>query len=100
MSMPGFSAQAALYRGSSTYRAASRHHSAPAAVQAAMRVSCHCTPVANDYNWSCTCRWWWSSTCGGYATTYADGQQEFGSLVLLNGFGVPTVKTKPRFCDD
>jgi hypothetical protein len=76
MSMPGFSGHAALYQVSRIYRAASGHHSATAGVQPAMRISVGCTEISNDYNWSCTVRWWFSPTCGGYSTTYANGYTE------------------------
>lgn len=71
MSLPGFSASAALTRSSRIYRAGSVP--APTGVQPAMRLSCHCNGPDPSINWSCICRWWVSSTCGGYAEVYADG---------------------------
>jgi hypothetical protein len=76
MSLPGFSAQAALYQVNRFYRAATGIHSATAGVQPAMMVSCHCNGPDPTINWSCTCRWWVSPTCGGYATSYSDGTSE------------------------
>ena len=75
MSLPGFFASAALNQGGSAYSAASGPP-APAGVQPAMRVSCHCNGPDRDINWSCICRWWVSPTCGGYAESYADGTTE------------------------
>ena len=75
MSLPGFSAPAALNQGSSIYLAASGPP-APAGVQPAMRVSCHCNGPDPDINWSCICRWWVSPTCGGYSESYSDGTSE------------------------
>jgi hypothetical protein len=55
MSVPGFSAQAALYKVSRVYRAASGNYSGRAGVQPAeLRVSFHCTEPGSDYNRSCT----------------------------------------------
>jgi len=75
MSLPGFSAPAALNQGSGIYLAASGLP-APAGVQPAMRVSCHCNGPDPDINWSCICRWWVSPTCGGYSQSYSDGTTE------------------------
>jgi hypothetical protein len=60
MSLPGFSASAALNQGSSIYLAASGH----------------CNGPDPDINWSCICRWWVSPTCGGYSQSYSDGSTE------------------------
>ena len=75
MSLPGFSAPAAVNQSSSIYLAVSGHP-APALVQPAMRVSCHCNGPDPDINWSCICRWWVSPTCGGYSQSYSDGSTE------------------------
>lgn len=75
MSLPGFSAPAALNQGGSTYLAASGP-AAEGGVQPAMRVSCHCNGPDPGINWSCICRWWWSPTCGGYSESYSDGTFE------------------------
>jgi hypothetical protein len=78
MSLPGFSAPAALQIGNSGYFAVSGS-AVPSGVQPAMRISCHCNGPDPTINWSCICRWWVSPTCGGYAQSYADGTSESDS---------------------
>ena len=75
MSLPGFSAAAALNQGSRTYLGASAAPAAAGVQPARTFFSASCSPVASDYNWHCTVRWGYGS-CRGSSTVYADGQVE------------------------
>jgi hypothetical protein len=78
MSMPGFSAQAALSQVSRTYRIVGGHRSATAGVEPARAfLYSHCTPPSDraGINWSCEVRWG-IANCRGSVEVYADGQIE------------------------
>jgi hypothetical protein len=70
MSMPGFSAQAALYQVSRNYRVASGYHSATTGVQLAMKITC--TPWGGG-SYKCS---WAIGSCEGYTTIWPDGSME------------------------
>jgi hypothetical protein len=69
MSIPDFSARAALYQVSRIYRAASGHDSVTAGVQPAAKGD----KIEFECKWGgCGCKWE-SAGCSGYSTYYSDG---------------------------